>query len=635
MEINRKYSHLLSPVKMNSLLLKNRIIATPTRDPDLRAKGGAAVVMIGSIAVDCDKSFWKKESVYPFAKYEREKQKAYINQIHYYGSKAFAQMFHAGMFCDVPEGDFAWGPSDTYLEKEHRVIKALDEEEMQVICDAYARTAKEAKDFGYDGLFMHFAHGWLASSFLSPHYNKRTDEYGGSIENRARFPLRILKAVREAVGPAFPIDMRVNDNDRLEYDDTIEFNDVIEFCKMAEEYVDAIQLSCGHDMDRDGNVWMASTNLLPPMINVDYAAELKKHCKKALVYAVGAIQTVDQAEQILAEGKVDLVAMGRELLADPELPNKVIEDRVEDIVPCLRCNYCYHISTNRSNIGCSVNPTIFRPVPQDLMHTDSPKNVVVIGAGPAGLKAAITADQVGHNVTLIEKENEVGGLLRYISKEHYKTEIKRYLDYLKTQLKKSNVKVMLNTKADKELVENLKPDRVIVAIGGELITPRIEGVDGKNVLDCLTAIERPELIGGKVAVIGGGVVGIEVALGLAKEEGKDVTVIEMTDDIASTANMLYKVAINQELRHITDRLHVLTGTKCMKISDTGVEVEKDGEAFTVEADTVITATGIRPKKDEAFTFYGITPYTDTVGDVNAPRIIMEATYEGYAAGNKD
>jgi len=630
----KKYELLLSPIKMNSLMLKNRIISTPVGRVDEKAKGGAAVVIEGSIAVDCEKSFWKKDSIYPFAKYEKVKHKQQVDIAHYYGSKIAVELFHAGIWCNVPEGDFAWGPSDDFLQEEKRQIKALDEEHMQEICDAYGRTAREAKALGYDMLFMHFAHGWLASSFLSPYFNHRKDEYGGSIENRSRFPLRILKAVREAVGPYFPIDVRLNANDRIE-GNTIEFKDVIEFVKLAEPYIDAVQLSCGQDMIREGNVHMASTNLLPQMYNVEYAAELKKHVNKVLVYAVGAIQTVDDAERILEEGKVDLIAMGRELVADPELPRKVMEGRSEDIVPCLRCNYCYHIATDRVNQCCSVNPIALRDIPQDLAKVKEPKNVVVIGAGPAGLKAALTADKIGHKVTLIEKSSEIGGLLKYIAKEHYKIEVARYLEYLKKQLDKSDIRLLLNREATKESVASLNPDRIIIAIGAELSSPPIKGIEKKSVIDCLSAIAHPEKVKDRVVIIGGGVVGIELALGLGAEEKKQVTVIEATDQIARTANMLYSIAINQTLRSNTDTIEVLKQTKCLEINDKGVLVEKEGKERLIEADTVILATGLRPKTEEAHSFYGITPYTDMAGDVNMPRLILEATYEGYSLGNKE
>lgn len=627
-----KYDLLMSPVKINSLMLKNHIISTPVGPVDEKAAGGAAMVIEGSVAVDCEKSFWRKDAIYPFGKYEKVKHKQQVDIAHYYGAKIAVELFHAGIWCIVPEGDFAWGPSDDYLVNEKRVIKALDEEHMEEICQAYAKTARDARQLGYDAIFMHFAHGWLASSFLSPYFNHRTDEYGGSIENRSRFPLRILKAVREAVGPYFPIDVRLNANDRVE-GNTIKFEDVIEFVKLAEPYIDAVQLSCGQDMLREGNVHMASTNLLPQMYNVDYAAELKKHVKKVLVYAVGAIQTADDAERILEEGKVDLIAMGRELVADPQLPNKILENRVEDIVPCLRCNYCYHIATDRFNQACSVNPLHLREVPKDLKKADEPKNVVVIGAGPAGIKAALTAEAVGHRVTLIEKEREVGGLLRYIAREHYKIEVGRYLKYLKAQLAKSHINIMLNTKADRELIQSLHPDKLIIAIGGELFTPRVKGIDSPIVTDCLSAIEKPETIGDKVVVIGGGVVGIELALGLGVQEGKKVTVVEMTDTYARTANHLYKIAIDQELKK-TDNITVMVSTACKEITDKGVVVSHAGEESFIEADTVIIAAGIRPKTAEAHTYYGITPYTDMAGDVVAPRLILEATYEGFCAGNR-
>lgn len=626
-----KYKHLFTPIKMNSVILKNRILSTPAGQVDEKARGGAAVVMNGSMAVDCDRSFWRKESPYPFSKYEKEKYKQQVNIAHYHGAKIAAELFHAGVWCIVPEDDFAWGPSDTYLEAEKRTIKALTEEEMEVICKAYAKSAKDALELGYDILFIHFAHGWLASSFLSPYFNKRTDQYGGSIENRSRFPLMILKAIREAVGPNVPIDMRINADDRLE-GDTIKFEDVITFCQWAEEYVDSINVSSGQDIIHEGNVHAMSLNLYPEFYNVDYAIELKKHLKKALVYPVCAILDFEKADQLIGEGKIDMIGIGRGVICDPDMPTKLCEGKLEDVRPCVRCNYCYHIATNRGNIGCTVNPTALRQIPKEIIHVDEPKHVVIIGAGPAGINAALAADQAGHQVTLIEKESEVGGLLRYISLEYYKNGYKRYLKYLKTQLAKSKVNIILNTKADREYVESLNPDKIIIAIGGELVTPRIEGVHQPHVLDCLTAISQPDKIKDKVVIVGGGVVGIEIALELANIEKKDVTVVEMSDELVSTANMLYKVGLNQELRK--SDIKVMKNTTCTRINEHSVEVRENNELKYLDADTVIIAVGIRSKSQEAHEMYGITPYTDMVGDVVKPRVIMEATFEGYSAGNR-
>ena len=626
--MEKRFETLLSPLKVKNMILKNRIVSTPCYTVEPKAKGGAALVIEGSVNVDCEKSFWNKDTPYSFSKNELANRKQQVNIAHYYGAKIGAELFHAGMWCRVGEDDFAWGPCDTYLEKEKRHIKALDEEHMKEICEAYARTAKDAKECGYDELFMHFAHGWLASSFISPIWNKREDEYGGPIENRAKFPLMILKATREAVGPNFPIEMRLNGADRLE--GGIELDDVIKFCQMASEYVDIIQISSGHDMIRDGNVHMASTNLLPRNYNVSLAVEIKKHVKNCLVYAVGAIQDMDEAEELLRSGKVDLIGLGRELLADPELPNKLMQNRPEDIRPCLRCNYCYHIATNRKNQGCSVNPTIIRDVPQTLEKTKKREKVVVVGAGPAGIIAALTADQTGNEVILLEKENRVGGLLNYISREHFKDEYKRYLNYLKVQLDKSNVDLRLNANADKEYVSSLNPDKLIIAIGGELLKPRIEGIE--NSINCLEAIEKEDKLGDKIAIIGGGVVGLELALGLSLVEKKKVCVIEATDKLASTANELYKVAFNQKIEEAKDNLTILKNAMCKKIEKDGAIVQIDGQERKIEADTVVVAIGIRAKTDEAFSLYGITPNTIMAGDCVASRIILEATFEGYSAG---
>lgn len=630
--MDTQYPHLLSPIQLNALMLKNRIIGVPTSTSTASALGGAAVVTIGSVAVDCEKSSWDYGAEYSFSKYNAAWHREQISTAHYGGAAISCELFHAGIWCRVPKGEFAWGPSDCYMEEYDRQVKALDEPHMEEICAAYAKTARDAKDMGYDLFLMHFGHGWLASSFLSPYFNHRTDAYGGSIENRARFPLMILKAVREAVGPKFPIDVRLNDSDRLP--GGIAFDDVIRFVQLAEPYIDSVQLSCGQDMIRRGNIYAISTNLTPHRLNVEYAAELRKHVKKVKVYAVGAIMNPEEAEEILAAGKVDLVAMGRPLTADPQYANKLMAGRRDEITPCVRCQQCYHISTNRRNVGCTVNPAILRPgLDMSPVKADSPKHVVVVGAGPGGMQAALAAERAGHRVTLLEKDNEVGGMLRYIAREHYKSEYRDYLDYMRRMLSRSAVEVKLNTAAAPDDVRALEPDRLIIAIGADPFVPPVEGIHGANVMGFQRAIMEPEALGQKIAVIGGGVVGIELGLGLAAEEGREVYVIEMTGEIASTANMLYKTGLEDAMER-AETLHVCTNTALKRITPEGVVVEKGGAERAIAVDTVVIATGLRAKTEEAHAYYGIVPDTVMIGDCKAPRIVMEATFEGYSAGNK-
>lgn len=630
--MNKKYKELFTPIKINKMVLKNRIIATPVGDMVEAARGGAAMVITHTLPMDLRNAFWSNEP-YAFSKYKVENEKNEINKVHAYGAKCSAELLHCGAVVKVPDGEYALGPCDMINDRGCKV-KAMNEEDMQMVIDGYTKMAKEAVELGYDCLFMHFAHGWLPAEFISPLYNHRTDEYGGSIENRAKFPLRILESVRKAVGPDFPIDMRISS---VEYvDGSISFEDTLAFIKMAEKYIDSVQISCGLDMgfNYEGNVTMATTIFEPHYINVDYASIVKKHVSIP-VYAVGGFSDPDEAEAILQSGKVDMIAIGRQMVADPDWANKLLNGQEKDIRPCLRCLQCYHISTEHRNMGCSVNPRYRRetwiPRDEEINKTDNPKNVVIVGAGPAGIKAALTADKQGHKVTLFEKESEVGGMLRYISKEHYKHDIQRYLNYLKYQLSKSNIDLRLNTETTPEMVRELNPDKLIVAIGSDEVKPRIPGYDNKMVLSSFEAIEHPEMIGDRVVIIGGGTIGAEMALGLSEIEKKKVYCIEATDKVAAKGNMLYRISLNQHIRR-TDNLNVLTNALCKKIKEHSVIVEYNSEIKEIECDSVIMAIGVKSKRDIANSFYGITPNTVIVGDCNNVRQIMEATLDGFNAG---
>lgn len=499
---------------------------------------------------------------------------------------------------------------------------------MDEVVAGYVQTAKDAQSVGFDMIFLHFGHGWLVPEFLSPLFNKRTDEYGGSIENRMKFPLRILQEIRKAVGPYFPIEMRISADEHMP--GGICFADVLTFVKEARKYIDMVQVSCGLDIEHEANVYTSSTNFTEHMLNVKYAKAIKENVD-ILVSVVGAIMNPDEAEQILADGAADMVALARPLVADPNWPIKALEGRPEDIVPCLRCLQCYHIATNRRNVGCSVNPRYKNEdwVPRKLPKAEVRKRVVVVGAGPAGCRAALTACERGHEVILLEKRDHIGGAVHYIAKEHFKVDIKAYLEYLKTQIKKADIDLRLNTAADPNLIRELTPDALIVAVGALSAKPPIQGIDSPQVMGFYEAIEQEDRIGQNVVIVGGGTIGAEIGLELSLLKEKNVTIVEMTDQLAVQGNMLYKIG----LRHKMDEaktLQVMLEAGCQEITPEGVRVKtKEGNEVFFSADTVIIATGVRADKKTAESFYGIVPQTYLIGDCEKPRKIQEATMEGY------
>lgn len=634
MSMNLRYPHLFSPLKINSIMVSNRIIANPMGQVFAeKALGRPGVVVAGSVITQPGKSSWESAGQpYAFSKYQVEKTRQRVLIAHQGGAKASIEIAHAGQYARVESGDFAIGPTG-YVREDGVEVREMDEAMMEEVAAGYAKTAKDAGDVGFDMIFLHFGHGWLVPEFLSPLFNKRTDEYGGSIENRMKFPLRVLREVREAVGPYFPIEMRISANEYML--GGISFEDVLTFVKEAQKYIDVVQVSCGLDIEHEANVYTASTNFTEHGLNVKYAKVIKENVD-ILVSVVGAIMNPDEAERILAEGAADMVALARPLVADPDWPIKALEGRPEDIVPCLRCLQCYHISTNRRNVGCSVNPRYTNEswVPKKLPKAESRRRIVIVGAGPAGCRAALTAKERGHEVILLEKRDHIGGAIHYVAMEHFKVEVRDYLEYLKTQIGKSDIDLRLNTEAVPEMIRALQPDALIIAVGALPAKPPIKGIDSPNVIGFYEAIEHEEKIGENVVIIGGGTIGAEIGLELSLLKKKNVTIVEMTDELAAQGNMLYKIGLRHKMDE-AEELRVMLQTNCQEITPAGVFVkDREGKEIMLSAATVIIAAGVRADKRTAESFYGITPETYMIGDCEKPRKIQEATMEGYtiAAG---
>lgn len=622
-----EFSHLFSPITINRMLVKNRIVAAPLSDTfEEKAVGGAGIVVAGHAIVEPGRSSFKSgDEPYIFDKYERQATRHRILKIHQGGAKASIEIFHGGQEARVK--DFAKGPNEM-VRADGTKVKAMDEAMMEETLEWYYKTALEAKKIGFDMLFMHFGHGWLPAQFLSPLFNHRSDEYGGSFDNRAKFPKQILETVRNAVGPFFPIDMRISAYEWV--DGSIDFEDVVKFIQLVEPLIDTVQISAGLDMNREANVHMATTNFEELMPNVKWAQEVKK-AVNIPVSVVGAVLSPEEANALIAEEKVDLVAFGRSFIADPYWPKKAAAGQSADIVPCLRCLQCYHISTEHRNVGCSVNPRFNNEsfVPLKIPKAEVSKKVVIIGGGPAGMKAAVTLSKRGHQVILIEKAKQLGGQLRYVAREHYKEEVRRFLNYLINQVEKNDIDVRLNTEATHQFVASLEPESIIVAVGGYEARPAIPGLEGPNVLLGTEVIGHEEETGENVLVLGGGTIGSEIALELATIHQRKVTIVEMGNELVPQANSLYKIALRQKMNQ-TDQLNVLLKTSCQEVTATEMLVKNaEGQLEQLPYDTIIVCTGVRPKDDLAESFFNIVAETNIIGDCVQPRKIQEAIFEGH------
>lgn len=660
----KNYEHIFSPLKVNSIYLKNRIVAAPVTyylpEPApaesleiiaSKARGGAGLIVLGSVAVNDEESVIVEGFSSSLNGFKKTKYLEELSIIHQYGAKASVELHHAGYFAGLMKSHKPTiGPTTQKIdldefqgyagimppERKHKHLEVeavgMDEAMMQKVIDDFVSSAVTAKEIGFDMIMLHFAHGWLIAQFMSPFFNHRKDEYGGSFENRIRFPMRIVEAVREAVGPDYPIDMRIAAKEYVE--GGLQVEEVVEFVKRIEDKIDMIHVSSGLDKLLGPTSYIESPSIHPHLINLEFAKAMKK-AVKIPVCTVGGITMPDEVEKILADGSADLVALGRGLCADPEWPNKAREGRVKDICPCIRCVSCYPVATGGPSQGCAVNPRYYREL--RLRTEEEPaktrKKVVVVGGGPAGIRAAMKAAERNLQVILLEKENRLGGLLNVSKGDPIKTDMHNYLEYLVYQATHSpNIEVRLQCEATPELVQSLAPDELVVAVGSEPIKPRIPGVEEVSVMDILEAHEHLPETWGPTVIVGGGPSGIEFALSLA-EKGTPVSVVEMTDRIAENGNSLYHAAAEIRLQEFSHLIRVYRNTKCERIAKDGVEVcLEDGQRTFIPAERVVCCVGMKPKKELAESFYGLVYDVKMIGDCMGARRINEATHEGYFAG---
>lgn len=654
-----EYKALFQPLKVGNIMLRNRIVAAPITKYGLlpsmadeletiaaKARGGAGMVIVGSVAVEDQESL-----IYHEASSLNGSRKGIYNEeislIHQYGAKAEVQLLHCGMFADMrhrdgnPVGPYTFVrdeiPFQGYEGVENnqimdgRTVIGIDEAKMKQICDQYAGMAVEAKRMGFDVVMLHFAHGWLPAQFLSPFFNKRTDGYGGCFENRIRFPMMIVDAVRKAVGPGYTLDMRIGAKEYVE--GGLEPDEVIEFLRRIEDKIDMVHISSGLDKFIGPTSYIETPSIQPHGINVEFTRKAKE-ILHIPVCTVGGITMPGEAEKILENGWADMVALGRGLIADPDWPEKARRGCTEDITPCIRCVSCYGVATEGRSQGCAVNPRYTRQLRLQTEESGGTVSchVAVVGGGPAGMRAAVSAAERGHQVTLYEEKEVLGGLLTISDEDDTKIDMRNYKNHLIAQVMKSDrIEVKLNTKASPEMIRESGAERLIVATGSVPVRPPVKGIDKPHVYDIVSAHYNEDKMGDTTAIIGGGPSGCELALALGKK-GKKVILIEMTDKLAAAGNVLYRGAL-EELLKGNRQIDVKLGTGAVEIRDNSIVLKgPDGIEYEVPADNVVYCTGLRPRQAEAESFMDVMYDVRLAGDCIGPRRINEAVHEGYFAG---
>jgi 2,4-dienoyl-CoA reductase-like NADH-dependent reductase (Old Yellow Enzyme family)/NADPH-dependent 2,4-dienoyl-CoA reductase/sulfur reductase-like enzyme len=600
---------------------------------ELRAKGGASVVCCSEGIVHAATGRSHTRMVNLQDEFVLAGLTDMARAIKRHGALASIEISHGGKFSGVDSLDKSsiqkrnvrYGPSEETLPSGAEV-KEMPPELIKEIIESFGAGAALCKRAGFDMILLHAGHGWLLHQFLSPASNKRRDEYGGSLEKRARLCVEVIDAIRAAVGPGFPIEIRLSAEEYTEGGNT--FEETIEFAKMIENKIDLLQVSTGSSENSFDHTHPSM--FYPRGCNVHFAAEMKKRVKVP-VATLGALNDPAMMEEIIASGKADVVEMARALLADPELPRKVLHGRDEEIRRCIRCFTCHSERSHTQTRICSVNPIISKEL--EFFHAyppTKPKKVIVAGGGPGGMQAAITAAGRGHDVTLYEKRNELGGALRCERNISFKEDFYDLARSKALELKLSGAKVITGVEFTKEIAEKEAPDVLVIAVGAEAVVPPIPGIDNPKVLIANDLSEAGVSIGQNVVILGGGLVGCEASVHLAME-GKSVTVVEMLPGVAVDANMRHGPILLAEMKK--QGVSVSTGTKGLRITDEGlVALLETGEEKLFPADTVLVAVGQKPLRGTVDGLRDAAPEVALVGDCVRPEKVTEALRRGYYAG---
>lgn len=654
----QNYEHLGKPLQIGRLTIKNRFCMAPIgggqhhlpggglKDETIqylieRAKGGFGLIFTGAIAADGTVDPYT--GVGPTILQNPDAFKITATELNEragaYGTKIFAQIT-MGLGRNYPNLP---APSAVHVFRHPgEVSPELTIDQIKSKIESVVKASKIAKDSGFSGVEVHSIHwGYLLDQFALSMMNHRTDEYGGSLENRLRAAKEILEGIKQECGSDFPVSMRLGLKTFVKGFEQASLTGEEEIGRTLEEGVEIAKLleSYGYDcLNVDTGIYDSFYYACPPMyMPKGYLVELAAKAKEAVnipILAGGRMNEADIAENAIQDGKIDAVVLGRAALADPEYPNKVLTGHTEKIRPCIACNQgCITRLQQGKQPTCAVNPVAMREVRYALRPCVQPKKVVVVGGGVAGMEAARTAAMRGHKVFLYEKNGSLGGNLIPGGSHSFKKEVRELNAWYQNELKALPVEIHTGETVTSEQLRNMDADVIILATGSVPVMPNIPGMDDKKVLGCMEAFAHPEKVGQKVMVIGGGLVGCEMALDYA-QDGKEVMVVEALPKILS-AGILSPIPNGQMIPDLFEHHHVtvLEKHRLSAVENGKVILESDGQKKVLDADTVVIAVGFRPAPSMAQELQRCGAVVYEIGDGQKVSTILHAVWDGYEVGN--
>ncbi len=639
-------SRIFEPIKIGKLELKNRISSAPClmgySSPEgyvttrmikhyrTLAEGGASLITVGVHFLHSSARVWEgQEKMGTRSNRTMIGNDTYIPglkrlaaAIHEGGAKASLQICHTGKYSEA-EINLVPSAVNPFMMRPDQKMKEMTLEDIDREIENFVQAARRIKEAGFDAVTIHGAHGFMPQQFMSPYSNHRTDKYG---KDRMLFAVELLQRMRAMVGPDFPIIFRMSGEERLEEvgQKGYTVDDLKNIAPRLEEAgADCLDVSVGVPE----TAWTAFQPHFYPRGCILYLAEAVKKLVKIPVIGVGRVNDPETAMMAIDEGKCDIISMGRQLFADPDFPKKMMEGRPEDINKCVACMHC--IEHEGEGVECAINPSCGREEEYEIitLPPENRKRVLVVGGGPGGMEAARVASLRGHDVTLYEKEDRLGGQLMICCVAPGKDEMRNPLEYLTTQIKKLGIKVVLGKEVTPDIVKVENPDVVIVATGSSQFRPKIKGVDRPNVVMACDVLSGKIEVGQRVVVIGGELVGCEVA-DLLAERGKTVTIVRRGKEMAATINPFVRVLL---MRRLTEQgIEMLTEVEYVEINEKGLRIlDKDKKDRTLETDHIVLAAGSVANTDLVPKIQGLTvEKVQTVGDCVEPRLLWNAIHEG-------